>query len=312
MKIQKSPIDQLNQRLSDEFEYLLKSAHPRALKKHQIARALIEEKPGLSLRELETKIHEFYSIAYERRTERQVARTFRVKPYPWLMQQFVLNFATAGVSETSMVKSAGRFRHLFRMVLSPPEEINSISFLHTVVHRITNPRWDQPTTGIDLPSFANIWRRTTWEKFGERYHLFFLDLFEKVEALPQNQLPRMDLGQSGEDPSWTSELNLTQTDLDWMNDIVVALNMDGHLPPFPLKKGPSNPTTLRIEQLVRAANQLYPQHHLPLEETLRKACGRCLEIFRQRSEDSSPILNSADETSKRIQLLNSNYPPSDR
>ncbi len=282
-----SPIEHLNQRLKDEFELLLKTAHPRPLKKRQIASILKDEVQGLSIRELESKVHDFFSIAYERRTEKQVARTFQIKPYPWLMQQFVLNFASAGVSETAMIKSAGRFRYLFRTVIAPPEEINSISFLHTVIHRISNPNWNQPTTGIDLSVFANVWQKSTWERYGEKHRLFFSGLFEKLEDTPQQSFLQLDLFASGESNDHTFELNLTQTDLDWMKDLIDAINLGERLPAFPLQRGPVSATSQRMEKLVRAANKIYPKHHLALEETLQRACLDCLKSYHQVPEDEN-------------------------
>ena len=285
-----SAIYEFNLRVCHEFERLLKAAPPRPLKKHQLANILRYDVPDLTRRELESKVLEFYTFPHERRTERQFARLFKIKPYPWLMEQFVLNFSNASVSETEMTKMAGRFRHHFRFIIEPPDEINSVNFLQLVIYRTANPRWDQVNTGIDLPIFADRWRSASFAKFGEKHDHFFYTLDQQIELSYNEPLSVVDAKREVSEQTSTTDLNLTQTDLEWMKEVIQALDSGLRLPLYPLQRGPTTPTILRMEQLVRGAHRVFPLRHAELENTLRRACLCCLQTHRQSAKQCDTTL----------------------
>lgn len=280
-------ICQLNIRVSHEFERLLKAAFPRAVKRHQLTKILQSETPGVSARDFERRILEFYKIPFQRRTERQFGRTIGVKPYPWLMGQFTLNFSNATVSETEMVKMASRLRHHIRFLMSPPDTITSVDFLHVVIHRTANPRWDQINTGIDLEIFADRWRKLAFLQHGDKYEDFFDDLDRKIDARYSEPFQPGEAVAPTHDVAPTTDLDLTQTDLDWMKEIIRTLDAGSRLPLYPLQRGPNSATVQRMEKLVRAAYRIFPLRHPQLEDVLNRACAKCLATFRQSADSES-------------------------
>ncbi len=276
-----SQIHHLDSRIREEFEHLLKTAPPRPLKSHQIAKTLKAEAPDRSKRDLESQIIGFYRLPYEHRSERAFYRMFAIKPYPWLMQQFVLNFSNAAVSETTAASSASRIRHHMKNLIQIPEAISSTPFIHAVVSRITNPRHDQINTGIALKHFVEAWHKLVFLRFGSKHEAFFKE-FEVAIDYPEitGSIVMPGFVHETNDPT-TIHLELTQTDLEWMKEILICLENGSKLPLYPLSRGPQNSLVTKLETLVRAAHESFPLRYSKLEETLQRVCFECLTAYRQ-------------------------------
>jgi hypothetical protein len=293
-----NPVFYLDLKVRREFERLLKDSPPHPLKSLQLRKLLLNDNSPFGAREIDGRISQFYSLPFERRTEKQAARLFKVRPYPWLMQQFLLDFSNACVSDTQMIKVAGRLCHQFCSVLTPPAEIATVGLMHSAVHRTTHPRTDQLSTGIDLEIFIARWETICFLRFGDRYQEFFeelkrllaRDLERGLQSALHSQkvIPKLanliaDTDLSGAD------LNLAQTDLDWLKLVIRALGRSECLPQYPLSRGPQNSTLLRLEQLVRAAQIRFPNRVPELEKVILRVCETCLKGFAQLSSSASKL-----------------------
>jgi hypothetical protein len=264
------------------FEVLLKESPPNRERKFALVKLLLNEESSLPRERLENAITEFYKLNYDRRTSGQFRRTFAARPYPWLLNQFILTFRTAFVSETKVFKAASKFRHLLKNVLPVPNEISSVDVLHLVVHRLTKPRVDQLDTGIGLETFCRRWRDVSFFKFGSKYEKFFDDLDSAI--IEADQLAESDgaFYETDENPEESfTDLEMTQTELDWFKELLAAFENNRRPPLYPLQRGPQTPVVLRLEKLVRAAHARYPQRHAPLEEAVARSCLHFLRLFTQ-------------------------------
>lgn len=277
---QRSPLYNLDVRIRGEFERLLKCAVPRPTKRYHILKALLWENGPLPRHQLDRQIFQFFLLPYPMRTERQAAKLFKVRPYPWLMEQFVLNFSSGAVSETELAKAAGRLRHNIGNVLSPPEPIMTIDLLHLVVYRATHPRWDQKNSGLALKHFVDRWKFVSFQCFGDRYSDYFDVLNRRIDS-EELTAPEASPSEAKEVPPETTSLNMTQTDLDWLKAILSALEGSRRPPLYPLSRGPQSPTIKRLEQLIRVAHSRFPERLPPLEEAVRRVSVTCLEAFDQ-------------------------------
>lgn len=284
--MERLPIKQLDIRTYQIFEVLLKESPPSRDRKFALVKLLMQEESPLTRERLEHAVAEFYQLNYVRRTAGQFRRSFSVRPYPWLLNQFNLSFRTALVSEMKVFKTASTIRHLIRNVLEVPNEISSVDVLHLVVHRLTKPRIDQLDTGIGLETFCRRWRDVSFFKFGSRYEEFFDDLDSAI--LDSEQLTDHDGGLFGIsdetlDDTFTDP-DISQTELDWFKDLIVAFERNHRPPLYPLQRGPQTPVVLRLEKLVRAAHSRYPLRHGPLEEAVARSCLHFLRLFKQEPQ----------------------------
>lgn len=280
------PIKQLDIQTRKLFEVLLKESPPSRERKFALVKLLMQEESPLSRESLESAVTEFYQLNYMRRTASQFRRSFSVRPYPWLLSQFNLSFRTVFVSETKIFKTASTIRHLLRNVLEIPNEISSVDVLHLAVHRLTKPRIDQLDAGVGLDTFCRRWRDVSFFKFGGRYEEFFDDLDSAI--LESEQLAGHDGGFFGISDETLDEAfidpDVSQTELDWFKDLLVAFEHNHRPPLYPLQRGPQTPVVLRLEKLVRAAHSRYPLRHGPLEEAVVRSCLHFLRLFKQEPQ----------------------------
>ncbi len=287
----KRVIDQLDLRTKKMFERLLKTSPPNRERRYAMVKLLLSEDSSMSREQLNLAIGSFYKLAYERRTAEQFRRTFAVKPYPWLLDQFSLSFRTAVVSETRVFRAATAFRHMIRNVLSVPEAISGVDVFHLVVHRITRPRIDQIAAGIGIRTFSRRWRDVSFFKFGSGFEEFFDKLDEAIEHAETNGADHESAPTSFykmDSPSeWVADPEITQTDLDWLKNLLQAFDQNCRPPLYPLKRGPIVPTLIRMERLVREAHRRFPVRHGLLEEAVVRGCRHYLEAFKQEESNES-------------------------
>lgn len=279
------PIIQLDLRTQVMFERLLKESPPHRDRRYALMKLLVDEKSPLPPEQLNEAIGAFYKLAYERRTTEQFRRIFGVKPYPWLLDQFSLSFRTAVVSETRVYKAASSFRHLIRNTIDVPDAISSVDLIHLVIHRITRPRIDQIATGIELSTVSRRWRDVSFFRFGSGYESFFDELDKAIEDSEISGLEQagssINFFKTDSPAPLVADPEITQTDLDWFKNILLAFEQNQRPPLYPLARGPKIPITLRIERLVREAHRRFPFRHGPLEDAVIRSCRFYLDALKQ-------------------------------
>lgn len=284
-------LQSLDRRVRYEFEHLLKKSPPRREKIHRLVKILKEENPSSMKNDLRERVIMYYEVPYQFRTSGQFLRTFGIRPYPWLLEQFILSFANAQPSENQLSKMASNFRFIFKSALRPPQEIIDIDFLYLVVYRTANPHWQQKSAGLDLSDLVECWREISFRKWGEKYQNYFSQLRALIRALDGSS---QSFFSDEDDRDKLDEIerkpNLTQTDLDWMKNILSSMER-GEVPPrYPLLKGPRIPQTRTLEKIGRilsimskagTASRIDPAR---LIETSKQICESCLGSYGQLDE----------------------------
>lgn len=130
----------LSKQVSSEFEHLLKLATPRPLKKHQLIKILSNEEVPYGRSEIDLRLKSFFNLPFERRTTQRLAQTFKVLPYPWLANEFFLNFQNGEVSAAAILQVAKKLDRQIKLVLKPPPEIANIEMVTKVINSTLNPR----------------------------------------------------------------------------------------------------------------------------------------------------------------------------
>jgi hypothetical protein len=245
-------IEALKQKMPPLFFALQKSAMPNRCKANQLFRLIQAEVPGLPRSVIELKIANFYKIPFNRRTEVIFYQTFKVKPYPWLLNEFFLDLRKSTISETRVMKSAVYLQHLITTHIPAPTELIDPRLMHILVHRLVHPRWDESATCIELRDVITKWKQISFYKWGNRHDSYFEQLEKAMrgeltiegapESLPANQKAM-------------PTVSLTQTEINWIREILSKLAKTKVLPKYPLSAGPKNGFTRTLEILVRDWNQ---------------------------------------------------------
>jgi hypothetical protein len=283
-KSKRQVLAELDQRVTFELGQLLKEAQPSREKIHILTKQMERELQSTDFESIRGKIISYFNVRFERRTGGQFLRTFGMRPYPWLHNQFILNFSNAQVSDTKTVQLAGRFRHLFRATINPPKEIVETDFLHLTIYKLVHPRCEQKSAGLQLSDLLYIWNRTSQAKWGDKYNHFFKSLSEDLDieyGTPLTQ-PPITMGTTANEPA--NDLELTQTDLDWIKGILAALDKKYSPPKYPLARGPDKPTTRQLEKVVRLMNRFKQgPKALLLGHAARSLCTTYLKAYGQFS-----------------------------
>lgn len=249
-------IEGLNQAVSFELGKLLKEAIPNRDKIYRLAKTLQKEFSSCPpiIESLQEQIKAYYAAPFSRRDSNCFLKAFGRKPYPWLQNQFCLNFSNAEISDTQLVKLSNTLRFLFAKMIHPPEDLLQIPILHLTLYRLTHPRSHEKTSGLDLHDLRPIWRQEAQRKWGTRFQFFFSWLDEDLDEEPDFKWPIPQNPMGSIDCHLGSDLGLTQTDLDWMKDLLKALYNNTDLPKYPLSQGPTKRSTRQLEKVARAFN----------------------------------------------------------
>lgn len=278
----------IGERVTSDLTRLLKAAKPSREKRYRLEKTLRDEVPG-SDENLREKISKYYELPFEYRTKAQFRKIFGIDPYPWLHQQFVLDFSNASVSETELSKLASNLRHLFKnevqVILDAPDELLESDFLHLVLYKMVSPNSSHTFGELSLTGFLKVWERASFVKWGSRYEDLFLILneaarFQHLSGERYQALgvpPGFELEESG------FAMDLSQTDLDWMKALIVELDLKRELPPYPLSRGPTRPVTRKLEKIARDYNRLKGRPMAPvLEYAVRFLCEKVLSAYGQK------------------------------
>lgn len=276
----------LDQLVRSELTRLLLGAIPTQLRRHQLVHLLEQERPSLS--NPIVRVNLFFSEPHHLRTNQFFRSTFEVEPYPWLRDQFDLHFGQAEISETEIYKLALKTRDYFRNNFCFPAEISTAGLLQVVLHRLTNPRWDEPVTQLDLWDFVRIWKMICQKHFGDTYNTFFELLLNRVNEINSDLaiLNPSSITKENSLPS-SGDQFLSQTELDWLKHILAYIQLGWSPPSYPISTGPKNKITKAIETLCRILHLQSKSKVLPasdvtrLKDHLAKSCKDWLIYYKQ-------------------------------
>lgn len=258
------------QKIAIEFLTLLKQAVPNVAKKHCLMRLLrMEAQQSDDI--IRNQIDEYFATPFAHRTEKTASRIFGTRIYPWLLDQFRLDFGNGVVSEIAVARTAANLAFVAEQNFFSPSEIGTSAFFQVVVHSLTRPRWDQRKSGFDFYDLVDQWQEVSFRKCGSRFDGYFRRLREIDQAMSKREVKL-------EKEVRSIGTELKQVDVLWMKDVVAAISL-GRLPPdFPLQKGPSHPLSRRLHRLVREIRSCHPER-AQIERFVIKACSKNLARF---------------------------------
>jgi hypothetical protein len=272
----------LDQRVSFELSKLLKAAPPDRNRVHQLAKLLKDETGHMDLEYIKRKIFEYYVIPFERRTLGQFKATFGIHPSHWLYNQFILNFSTASITDTQLALLASKLRYFIAAALNPPKALIETDFLHLALFKLLQCRSDEKNAGLGLLDLLESWKQTSIRKWGEKYSEFFEEIDKYSDFNARTPLTKPPITRGTIDTGPGTELNLTQSELDWMRNIVAAIEQNLLPPIYPNSKGPQKPATRQIDKLIRILRASKNSTvMIVLQAAAKDLCSSYLKIYKQ-------------------------------
>lgn len=249
-------IKKFNLKINQTFESLLKKSKPNDIKAYQLAKQLQREGAGISATSLLPLIGSFYEIPFSKRSSFLFQKHFGLEPYPWLMMQFNLKFHSLKENSFLFFKATRGIIYWIENHFIMPDQIYRENVIYSVIQFFCSPQNRITTSWVELDDFVWVWRRQVAKSHGNKYEAYFDDLLKlfEMQNVESVLIQIKDEGvksSGGFDPY---EL-VTQTDLDWMKEVVLSLQKNERLPDHPHSHGPKDLTVINLEKITRILNR---------------------------------------------------------
>lgn len=277
MKELNSELRRVDLKLRGYFRDYLDTCYPSDPKVYQLVKCLQIEGPDVSELFFKNRIFEFYSLSKNNRTLENFEHIFRIKPYPWLIEQFSLSFQTIRHNDTKLFKIASNIFYMISPLFPALRSIADERTILLICNMLVKKNHFLPSRQKTLVDFLEAWRKMAFKTYGDRYEYYFKELIAQADFDYQVE--------SIVNTNSTKPLpQVTQTDLDWMQKILDSLVKRSSYPEYPLKRGPKSTQMLQIEKIVRTLNRTTASETAKgkveaLERYLREVCTKYVHSF---------------------------------
>lgn len=229
------------------FEQILKNATPTSCRIYQLIKTLEWEEPATTPRTvLQRNIRSYYQVRYENRTAELFYEVFNIKPYAWLMDQFILRFSNAHIGETDIQKMTMQLTHLLKNEINVPEELVTMKISLGATLSICRGQGNR-TTGVDFVDYLERLQKAAFITYGDKYQDYLENLTEATikakEEFSKSLFKLVENNNFAKDP--------TQTELTWIKDTVKAIVYRSQVPLFPMAKGAAHVDIKSVETTIK-------------------------------------------------------------
>lgn len=163
--------------------------------------------------------------------------------------QFKLSFHSASVNALSLQELANWTYNLMRVGLKIKTVILNQDLIHRALYRLTHPAADEKGDKIRFRDFYETWGITVKNHYGEQYANEVSSVLAELQWLETQQKEVEEA--SNLRASGGPLLYLTQTEIYWVQDTLLAIQKDTALPKFPLSRGPAKTKLCELERTIK-------------------------------------------------------------
>lgn len=269
--------------LEEKINHLLHQAEPSPLKSfHLYKTCQSEDLWQESFEDFCDKIAAFFSIPSQKRKKSDLDQILD-RPLPkYLYSDFSLDFGNAMIDSFALAEIASWAHHLMRVRLKKDSAAISYQALQESLHRVTHPQPHEKVYTISFSDFCNAWKKTVHFLFGPSEEAISNAIIEELQGLysAQRELETAPVAGSSLRPT----IYLTQTEIDWVEGILHAVEFEIAPPTFPLSRGPEKQRlcelarTLQLFKIVQSTKlpELL-EHKIKITATLISQCEKLLK-----------------------------------
>jgi hypothetical protein len=225
------------QQIVQKINGLLDQAQPNSGKAFQIYKMCKSESLwDKSFSEFSFHLDSFYQTPPTERSKSQMDQ-FLNRPMDHACFESVhLTFRTAEISESEIRDIASWAHNMLRLHYQNSSPVASVHCLSKTISEITHPGFDEKDHDIEFEDFCDAWTKAVTnlygEKFASEHRAVITELRNLDHALKTRvaHLPR---------PATLDRIYLTQTEIDWVQRSLHAVNAGATVPKYPLSKGPT-------------------------------------------------------------------------
>lgn len=269
--------------LEEKINRLLHQAEPTPLKSYHLYKACqSEDLWQQSFEDFCDKIASFFSTPSQKRKKSDLDRLLD-RPLPkYLYSEFSLDFGNAMIDSFALAEIASWAHHLMRVRLKKDSLAISYQALQESLHKLTHPQPHEKVFSISFSDFCSVWRKTVHFLFGPNEEKISSAIIEELQGIYSSQRALENTPVAG--ASHRPKIYLTQTEIDWVEDILKAIDTQSAPPTFPLSRGPEKQ---RLRELARTL-QLFKivqttklpellEHKFKITSTLISQCQKLLQ-----------------------------------
>ncbi|WP_295902029.1 hypothetical protein [uncultured Bdellovibrio sp.] len=268
--------------LEQKINGLLDVAEPNQAKAFQLYKAC--QRDGLwheSFEKFSDRIASYFSTPKLERRKSDLDQILDRPIDSVLYADFHLNFHNALVDNRSVLNIVSWAHNLMRVSIKTNSVVISLDVLTRTLHYITNPPLFEKAQDITFEDFCDAWKKIVFRLFGKVHDAEFTRIMNELQWL-NTQLQESE--KSPVDNSFFPTIYLTQTEIDWVNDVQLAVSAHLPAPKFPLSKGPQKQRLIDLERALRLYKIVqtsklpdFVQHRENIRATILDRCEKLLQ-----------------------------------
>ncbi|MBC7466146.1 MAG: hypothetical protein H7256_09140, partial [Bdellovibrio sp.] len=187
----------------------------------------------------------FYQIPTSERTKSQIDQ-FLNRPMDCSSFESVhLTFRTAQINEHEIRDIASWAHNMLRLHYEKTSPVASIDLFNKAICDVIHPGFDEKDHDIDFEDFCQAWTAAVTGLYGEQFAAEHLAILSELRDLDHGLKTR---ALRSVRPAMLERIYLTQTEIDWVERSLKAVNQRLEMPRYPLSKGP---TKARLSELLK-------------------------------------------------------------
>lgn len=244
----------LKSKIQNAIDYLLANSTPSKQMKFRLFKLLTRYYPYTSsYAKFEMHCELFYSKPIFLRDQKLMKIIFGVDVTTKDANYFILKSYDAVFDSNSLAKASCAMEWIFKNEFGVSKEISTPGVFLSVINRFSST---YSGTKVELTpiDFLYKWERFCFKNYGNKYEKMFKNLEQIIESDDDRSNWSLDSFISGQQNS--KIVQLTQTQLDWINNIKANLDHEVELPPYPLSNQIELPQLVNINKHVILYNRL--------------------------------------------------------
>jgi hypothetical protein len=240
--------------LEQRLNQLLDQAVPNPTKMFQLYKTCQSENLWEeNLENFAAHVNVFCSVPRNERRKSQLDSWLNRPLDRSIYENFHFTFRSVFIEPTEIRNIASWAHHLMRLNMKVQAEAISIQVLEKTFERMTQPTTFDKESDLEFSDFCETWKSVIGPNWDSKKKF---ELDQLLEDLYQ-----LDVRSKNIDAQVTvslaverTQIDLTQTELDWIIGVRRVAFVYGAMPNYPLRKGPDKKQMIELEKMVKVYN----------------------------------------------------------
>lgn len=274
-------------KLENTFNSLLEKALPNDFQKYKIYKHLAryyEYKEDYF--SFNSKLFAFYEIPKKQRCYKRASQLFQLKMSSYDYQILALGFHNSIIQHHEIFKKATDLKWIITENFKLPEQITTAEILFASLVSFNKPSSDQNFL-IQCEDFLDSWKQVCFTRFGDKFEKYI----DEVYPLVSEENSKFDINvQAMGIPDAGNTVQLTQTQIDWIEDLLNGLDKGTELKKHPELTPIENPKLKHLNHHVIAYNKILKatksKQNQQIQILVDSLVGICKELLNTNREEN--------------------------